>query len=36
MKKKGDRLYVNWKGHKNSFNSWIIMKDQYKDESIFP
>ena len=36
MKKKGDRLYVNWKGHENSFNSWIIMKDQYKDESIFP
>ena len=22
-KKKGDKLYVKWKGYDNSFNSWI-------------
>ena len=27
MKKKGDKLYVKWKGHDNSFNSWIDKKD---------
>ena len=27
IKRKGDKLYVNWKGYDNSFNSWI-------DESI--
>ena len=25
--KKGDKLYVNWKGYDNSFNSWIDKKD---------
>ena len=23
IKKKGDKLYVKWKSHENSFNSWI-------------
>ena len=23
LKKKGDKLYVKWKGYDNSFNSWI-------------
>ena len=23
IKKKGDKLYANWKGYNNSFNSWI-------------
>ena len=23
IKRKGDKRYVNWKGHDNSFNSWI-------------
>ena len=23
IKKKGDKLYVKWKGYDNSFNSWI-------------
>ena len=23
IKRKGDKLYVKWKGHDNSFNSWI-------------
>ena len=23
IKKKGDKLYVRWKGYDNSFNSWI-------------
>ena len=27
IKKKGDELYVKWKGHDNSFNSWIDKKD---------
>ena len=24
--KKGDKLYVKWKGYDNSFNSWIDKK----------
>ena len=27
IKKKGDKLYVKWKGYNNSFNSWIYKKD---------
>ena len=27
LKKKGDKLYVKWKGYDNSFNSWIAKKD---------
>ena len=27
IKKKGDILYVKWKGCDNSFNSWIDKKD---------
>ena len=27
IKKKGDKLYVQWKGYDNSFNSWIDKKD---------
>ena len=23
IRRKGDKLYVNWKGYNNSFNSWI-------------
>ena len=26
-KRKGDKLYVKWKGYDNSFNSWIVKKD---------
>ena len=26
-KRKGDKLYVKWKGYDNSFNSWINKKD---------
>ena len=26
-KKKGDKLYVKWKGYDNSFDSWIDKKD---------
>ena len=25
--RKGDKLYVNWKGYDSSFNSWIDKKD---------
>ena len=27
LKKKGDKLYVKWKGYDDSFNSWINKKD---------
>ena len=27
IKKKGDKLFVKWKGYENSFNSWIDKKD---------
>ena len=27
LRKKGDKLYVKWKGYDNSFNSWINKKD---------
>ena len=27
IKKKGDKLFVKWKGFDNSFNSWIDKKD---------
>ena len=27
MKRKGNKLYVKWKGYNNSFNSWIDKKD---------
>ena len=27
LKKKGDKLYVKWKGYDNSLNSWIDKKD---------
>ena len=27
IKRKGDKLYVKWKGYDNSFNSWIHKKD---------
>ena len=27
IKRKGNKLHVKWKGHNNSFNSWIDKKD---------
>ena len=27
LKKKGDKLYVKWKGYDNSFNCWVDKKD---------
>ena len=35
IKKKGDKLYVKWKGYDNSLNSWIDKKDIVENESIF-
>ena len=26
VKRKGDKIYVKWKGYGNSFNSWIYKK----------
>ena len=30
IKKKGNKLYVKWKGYDNYFNSWINEKDIMK------
>ena len=30
IKRKGDKLYVKWKGYNNSLNSWINKKDPVK------
>ena len=30
MKRKGNKLYVKWKGYDNSFNTWIDKKDLIK------
>ena len=27
IKRKGDKIYIKWKGYDNSFNSWIDKKD---------
>ena len=27
IKRKGDKLYIKWKGYDHSFNSWIDKKD---------
>ena len=27
IKRKGDKLYIKWKGYDNSFNSWIDKRD---------
>ena len=27
IKRNGDKLYVQWKGYDNSFNSWFDKKD---------
>ena len=39
LKKKGDKLYVKWKGYDNSFKSWIDKKRfsiiSFKNELIF-
>ena len=37
LKRKGDQLYVKWKGYDNSFNSWINKKDiKIKISEYFP
>ena len=38
IKRKGDKLYVKWKGYNKSFNSWIDKRFNiisHKNESIF-
>ena len=35
LKKKGDKLYVKWKGYDNPFNSWIDEKDLVKYYHMF-
>ena len=27
IKRKGDKIYIKWKGYDNSFNSWIDKKN---------
>ena len=37
IKRKGDKLYVKWKGYDNLFNSWIKMyKNCIKMSQYFP
>ena len=36
IKRKGNKLYVKWKGYNNSFNSWINEKDLKKMSQYFP
>ena len=36
IKRKGDKLYVKWKGCDNFFNSWIDKKRSYKKSQYFP
>ena len=31
IKRKGNKLYVKWKGYDSSFNSWIDKKDIHND-----
>ena len=30
IKRKGNKLYIKWKGYNNSFNSWVDKKDLIK------
>ena len=34
IKRKGNKLYVKWKGYDNSFNSWIDKKDLIEWNSL--
>ena len=36
IKKKGDKLYVKWKGYDNSFRSWMDKKDIVLISEYFP
>ena len=36
IKRKGNKLYVKWKGYNNSFNSWTDKKRFYKISQYFP
>ena len=31
IKRKGDKLYVKWKGYNSSFNGWIYEKDSINE-----
>ena len=31
IKRKGDKMYVKWKGNHNSFSSWIDKKDNINE-----
>ena len=35
LKRKGDKLYVKWKGYNSSFNSWIEKKRHRINKRIF-
>ena len=36
IKRKGNKLYVKWKGYDSSFNSWIDKKDLVEMSQHFP
>ena len=35
INRKGDKLYIKWKGHDNSFNSWFDKKDHWSLNHLF-
>ena len=35
IKRKGNKLYVEWKGYNNPFNSWIVKKDTVQMTEYF-
>ena len=35
-KRKGNKLYVKWKGYDNYFDTWIAKKTLYKMSQYFP
>ena len=36
INRKGDNIYIKWKGYNNSFNSWIDKKDIMLMSEYFP
>ena len=35
IKRKGNKVYVKWKGYNSSFNSWVDKKTLYKWMNMF-
>ena len=35
IRRKGDKLYVKWKGYDNSFNNWIDKRNLFKERKRY-